>query len=86
MTIAKSEIPNPKSLLVVISVGEKTIEKCYANQCCHNDYIGNAFGVQHIILKGVDGFHSYDLIQLLILVFYGRYKFSDLIPLEADSS
>ena len=54
----KSQIRNPKSLLVVIPVGQKTIEKCYANQRCHNDYIGNAFGVQHIILKGVDGFHK----------------------------
>jgi hypothetical protein len=43
---------------VIISVGQKTIEKCYANQRCHYDYIGNAFGVQHIILKGVyGGFH-----------------------------
>ena len=53
MTIAKSEIPNPKSLLVVISVGEKTIEKCYTNQCRHDDDISNVFRVQHIILKGV---------------------------------
>ena len=60
MTIYQTR--NPKSIFIVISVGEKTIKKCYADQRRHDENIGDAFGVQHKILKGVDGFHSCDLM------------------------
>jgi len=61
MTIYQTR--NPKSIFIVISVGEKTIKKCYANQRRHDDYIGDAFGMQHVILQGVNCvLHNCDLM------------------------
>ena len=37
-------------IFVVISVGEKTIKKGYANQRRHDDNVSDALRVQHVIL------------------------------------
>jgi len=41
---------HPQLFFVVISFGEKSIKKGYANQRGHDDNVSEALGVQHIIL------------------------------------
>jgi len=52
-TRPKSQIRNPKSRFVVVSVGQKAIKQGYANQRRHYDNVSDALRVQHVIMQCV---------------------------------
>jgi len=52
-------------VFIIVAIGQKTKKECDADQRRHDQYIGDRFRVQHIVMQGVDGFHSCILVQLV---------------------
>jgi hypothetical protein len=46
------------SLFVIVSIGEKTIEKGYADEGTDDDNVCDAFRVQHMFVQGIYRFHK----------------------------
>jgi len=84
--ITADPIRIPKSaapLFFVIPIGQKPIPQSYGNQRPHDQDIGNAFGMKHILLQRVNGtFHYGNLIDSMMLVF----NFIDIIDLTLSST